>query len=130
MNTIISPLAGAVILGLLVLSGAMAAADLAHPFWQGRATLAGGGAGMVIAALAAWPAGRRGRLLRGLRVTALIALVVALLVTWRAARVFIDSADYQPLAGTVWFFGYHALAALIVIAVALAVAGVRNTARG
>ena len=126
MGIVLPPLSGAVVLALLVLSGAMAAADLAHPFWQTQATLAGGGAGVVISLLPAWAAQRRGRLPRWLPIAGLTGLAAALVVTWRAARVFIDSADYQPLAGKIWFFGYHALAALIVITIALAVTAWRH----
>jgi len=122
MKTVLPPAAGAVVLALLWSSGAMATADLAHPFWQTRATMAGGFAGAAIALGLAWFAGRRERVSRGLPAAGAVALAAALLVTWRAARIFIDSADFQPLAGKVWFLGYHVLAALVVITVALAVA--------
>lgn len=126
MRIVLPPIAGVAVLALLWLSGAMAAADLAHPFWQTRATLAGGGAGAAVALGLLALAGRRGRRLRVLLATALIGLAAAGLVTWRAARVFIDSPDFEPLAGKLWFLGYHTLAALIVIAIALALAARRH----
>jgi hypothetical protein len=129
MRLALPPVFGAALLAVLWLSGAMSAADLAHPYWQTRGTLTGGAAGMVAALALLAVARGRARRLRVLLVTGLAALGVALVVTWRAARTFIESADFEPLAGKVWFLGYHALAALIVVAVALMLAA-RKGGRG
>ncbi len=55
---------------------------------------------------------------RAVKLLMFIAFPVALIVTLYAARTFINSADYEPLAGKIWFFGYQATVALFVALVA------------
>jgi len=124
MRIILSCLVGLAVLAVLALSGAMTATDLAHPFWLMSASQASGAGGVVLAAGLLWLQGSRAGLAKVLGWAALVLLPLSALVTWRAARVFIDSADFQPLAGKLWFLGYHALAGLIVLTVAWGVARV------
>lgn len=91
------------------------AAELSHPFWHNRATLVGAGFGVLLAIALLW---LQNRIVTGLTV---IGFLVSILTVWRAAAVFINSADYEPLAGRIWFFGYHATIALFV---ALAAVGI------
>ena len=55
---------------------------------------------------------------RVLKLLMWIGFPVALITTLYAARTFINSADYEPLAGKIWFFGYHATVAFFVALVA------------
>lgn len=106
------------LMALLHVAGTMQALNLSHPFWHAKATLIGTGAGLVLTVGLCWLGGVAPGPARMLEVLSLIALPVALAVTWYAARIFINSADYEPFAGKVWFLGYHALVALLVVAVA------------
>ena len=129
MTFILALAGGVAVLAALVSGGTMEAAELAHPFWQTRATLAGGGAGVLLAAGALWLDRRRPGAGRAMIAGAILALMGALWVTWRAARAFITAAEFEPVAGQVWFLGYHAVAALVVLSVALAVARLRDAVR-
>ena len=126
MSYILAPVGGVAVLAALVSGGAMTGADLAHPFWQARASVTGGAIGAVLAIGLVWLAARRPGSLRIVSAGALLALPASLAVTWRAARTFIDSADFEPLAGRVWFLGYHAVAALVVLGAALAIIALRR----
>lgn len=120
------PLAICLALALLALAqmtGLIRALDLAHPFWALKATLIGAGIGGLLAAGLFWLDRR------ALSAIAAIGFLVALITTWRAARIFIDSADYEPLAGKVWFLGYHVTAALFVAVAALGLARVLGRVR-
>ncbi len=121
MTQVIALLAGLVGLAALHVTGLIQAWDLSHPFWHLRATLTGAAGAVVVGLAVFWITGRWPRLGTGLTILLVVALPVAAYVTWRAARVFIDSADFEPAAGQVWFMGYHATAALIVLTVAVLV---------
>ena len=117
---------GVAVLTVLVLTGAMAAMDLSHPFWQTRASLIGGGVGLLVAAALLWIMRFRHGLLRHMVSGAALALSVVVYFTWRSARIFIDSADYEAAAGQMWFLGYHMTCALLVAFVALLVASLKR----
>ena len=119
MPILLSCLSGCAVLAALVLSGAFAAIEFSHPFWQMRASLTGGAVGAILAAGLLWLIRRKPSLSRVMGSAVGVALGVAGFVTWRAARKFIDSDDFEPLAGQIWFLGYHISAALIVAFVAL-----------
>lgn len=119
MSKLLPSLLGLAMLALLVIVGLFSATELAHPFWQTRAALTGGLAGAVLAFTLTWLSETRPGLARTLGAALGLALSVAIFVTWRAARTFIDSADYEPMAGQVWFLGFHVMAALIVALVAM-----------
>ena len=114
MPILIACLSGIAVLAVLVLCGIISAADLAHPFWQQKASSVGGLCGLVLSGVVLWLTTSRPGLIRSVTISVALALMIALLVTWRAARKFIDSADFEPVASQIWFLGYHALAALIV----------------
>lgn len=126
MPILIACISGLGLLAALVFSGAMALADLSHPFWQTKASVTGGLIGCILAAGLSWITGMRRRMARRSATVFALVLIAALLVTWRAARRFIDSADYEPLAGQVWFYGYHLLCAMIVATVALQIISLRR----
>ena len=122
MTNLIALLAGLVVLAALHVTGSIQTWDLSHPFWHLRATLTGAGAAVILTLGLFWTGARWPRIATGLTAGLVIALPVAAYVTWRAARTFIDSADFEPAAGQVWFMGYHVTAALIVICTALVTA--------
>jgi len=126
MTLFLALLGGMAALAALVSGGAMAAADLAHPFWQTQATLNGGGAGVILAAALLWLSRGRPGAGRAMAAGAGLSLAAALWVTWRAARIFISSAEFEPMAGRVWFLGYHAVAALVVLTVAMTIGQLRR----
>lgn len=119
MPLLIACASGVAVLAVLVVSGVMASADLSHPFWQTKASVTGALIGAALGAGLIWITNASGRASRYIAAVLGLCLAVALGVTWRAARIFIDSAAFEPVAGQVWFFGYHALCALIVAVVAL-----------
>ncbi len=121
MRIVIPCLIGIASLAALVLSGAIAAADLSHPFWQTRASLTGGLIGTLFSGGLIWITGASGHHARTIAIALGVALLAILYVTWSAARMFIDSANYEPAAGQMWFVGYHISSALIVAVVAMLV---------
>lgn len=76
--------------------------------WYGKATLIGGAIGIILALGA-------NRLNKNTLNMALIALfAITVTVTYYYARIFIDSADFEPTAGFAWYIGYHIGVALFV----------------
>lgn len=111
----------AVALGLvfiLHLSGVIKSQNLSHPFWHVQATMIGAGIGVVLTVGLCWLGGVAPGAATFLRRLAVLGLPVALAVTWYAARYFINSADYEPLAGKVWYLGYHLSVALFIAVLA------------
>lgn len=121
MPIILSCLSGIAVLALLVISGGMAASDLAHPFWVQKASVIGAVAGGTLSAALLWLVARKPGMKSAVTSGVALALIAIVLMTWRAARKFIDSADFEPVAGKLWYLGYHMLAALIVAFAALLV---------
>ncbi|MFD1160673.1 hypothetical protein [Roseovarius aestuarii] len=108
----------AVALGLVLilhLTGVIKANDLSHPFWHVQATMIGAGLGVALTVGLCWLGGRAPGLAKLLRRLCILGLLVALGVTLYAARYFINSADYEPVAGRIWYLGYHATVALFVM---------------
>ncbi len=130
MRIAIACLAGVITLAALVLSGAIAAADLSHPFWQIRASLTGGLIGALFGGGLIWITGTSDHHARTFAIALGLALLATLYVTWSAARMFIDSANYEPAAGQMWFIGYHIVCALIVAVVALLVIAITRADQG
>ena len=103
---------------VLHLSGVIKAQNLSHPFWHVKATMIGAGVGVVLTVGLCWLGSAAPGAAKLLRRLAVIGLPVALGVTWYAARYFINSDDYEPVAGKFWYFGYHVSVALFVAVVA------------
>jgi len=103
------------IVGLIYWTGVMSKLNLSHPFWETKATLVGAAIGLVLAFGIVALRGRAGCFVNGVLFAALL---LSFAVTWRAARFFINSPDYEPLAGQIWFFGYHAFVATLVAVLA------------
>lgn len=80
--------------------------------WYGKATLIGGIIGIIITFGSQWF--RKPAL--NIIILALFALTLA--ITFYYARIFIDSADFEPTAGFVWYIGYHIGVALFIPAAA------------
>ncbi|MFK7938322.1 MAG: hypothetical protein AB8B82_03015 [Roseovarius sp.] len=127
MTLLIACSVGVAVLAALVLSGGMAALDLAHPFWQTKASITGALVGCVLSAGLIWITEAQRRYARTVAMGVGVLLAGVGFVTWRAARTFIDSAEYEPTAGQIWFFGYHALTALVVLFVAMTVIALRRS---
>ncbi len=122
MRILFACLSGVAVLAVLVLSGLMAMAELTHPFWQTRASLTGGMVGAMLGGGLLWVAGGKPTLARTMAWSMGMSLAVVLFITWRAARIFITSADFEAAAGQLWFLGYHLVAATLVALIALIVA--------
>lgn len=114
MIRIIALVAALGLVFILHLSGVIKSQNLSHPFWHVQATMTGAGIGVVLTVGLCWLGGRAPGTAKLLRRLAVIGLPVALAVTWYAARYFINSADYEPVAGQFWYFGYHLSVALFV----------------
>ena len=119
MKNLISLAGALLLLALMQLSGMFSKFSLSHPFWETKATLIGAGIGIAIA-LVLFIAIKRSRSIMPMLTTlVMVLLVICTGVTWYFARVFINSEVFEPLAGKIWFFGYHGLVALFVLVVAM-----------
>ena len=118
----ISILMGLAILALLNVLGVVAALDLAHPYWHMRATLTGAGIGLAVLLIVFWLVDNLRPLAFLLGYLMILALPVALITTFFAARSFINAEDYLYTASRIWFIGYHVSATLLVVVPALIVA--------
>lgn len=121
MKNSISLAGSLLILTVLSVTGIFADYSLSHPFWQTKATLIGGAIGVAITLLLFWVFNRWKSVSSMLSILVGILFAVSIFTTWYFARVFIDSAVFEPLAGKIWFFGFHVLVALFVPAIALTV---------
>ena len=123
MPILLACLGGAVVLGVLVISGAMEALELAHPFWQTRASVIGGLGGVALGAGLMWITGKRPDWTRTVAGSVALALCAAIYITRAAGRRFIQAEDFDAAAGQLWYLGYHMSAALTLAFVALLVVG-------
>lgn len=114
-------LSGAAVLAFLVLTGLLSAAQLTHPFWQTRASLTGGVVGVMLGGGLLWMTDSKPALARTMAWSMGMALAVVVFITWRAARTFITSAEFEAAAGELWYLGYHLVAAFLVALVAMVV---------
>ncbi|MBL1419655.1 MAG: hypothetical protein COC24_004015 [Alphaproteobacteria bacterium] len=80
--------------------------------WYGKATLIGGAGGIILTLGAYWFDKNR------LNITLIALFAITTAVTYYYARIFIDSADFEPTAGFVWYIGYHIGVALFIPTVA------------
>lgn len=119
MKNLISLAGSLLILAILSGTGIFADYSLSHPFWQTKATLVGGAIGIAIALLLFWAFNRWQSTSSMLSILVGLLFAASIFTTWYFARIFIDSAVFEPLAGKIWFFGYHVLVALFVPIVAL-----------
>lgn len=99
---------------VLHLTGVITSHGLSHPFWHVQATMVGAGIGVAFTVGLCWLGGRSPGGARVLRWLCVLGLPLCLGVTWYAARYFINPAEYEPVAGQVWYLGYHATVALFV----------------
>ncbi|PCI86416.1 MAG: hypothetical protein COB24_09630 [Hyphomicrobiales bacterium] len=76
--------------------------------WYGKATLIGGAGGIILALAAYWFNKN------SLNITLIALFAITAAITYYYARIFIDSADFEPTAGFVWYIGYHIGAALFI----------------
>lgn len=109
-----------VALGLVLvlhLSGVIKAQELSHPFWHVQATMIGAGIGVALTVGLCWLGGLTPGLARALRWLCILGLPVVLILTWWAAQTFINAEEYDPVAGKIWYLGYHGLVALFVVVV-------------
>lgn len=82
--------------------------------WYGKATLIGGAIGIIITLGAQWLGNKNPVMKKWLPILLTFDFLMALGVTYYFARIFIDSADFEPTAGYVWYIGYHIGVALFV----------------
>ncbi len=94
--------------------GLIARFNLSHPFWHVDATVLGASIGLGLAIVLFLLRSRSRVNAWRLGFVFAIVLLAAIFATWRAGNVFINSDNFEPLAGQVWFFGYHAMVALFV----------------
>lgn len=107
----IPPLIGATI--IIILAYWLGYAKQFGLAWYPNATIIGGLIGLVIALILI-------KLNRNkLNVAIILLLTIAASITYYYARVFIDSANFEPEAGYNWFLGYHVTMALLVPSLAI-----------
>lgn len=82
--------------------------------WYGKATLIGGAVGIIIALAVQWLSGRNPVLAKWLPILLFTDFLIVSGITYYFARIFIDSADFEPTAGFVWYIGYHIGVALFI----------------
>ena len=85
-----------------------------HPFWNIKATLIGGAIGLAILVIIYLLEIRYPAASRLLFTLVGILLVISIAITWNYASIFVNSADFEALAGKVWFFGYIVTMAMLV----------------
>ena len=119
MSKSLSLVAALFLLVVLHATGLVAVSNLSHPFWHVKATLVGGTIGVAMTIFLFWLTDRRPGIARDLIIVMAVAFPVGLFITWYSARIFIESADFEWLAGQVWHKGYQTLVALFVPLVAL-----------
>lgn len=121
MKNSISLAGSLLILAILSSTGTFAKYSLSHPFWETKATLIGGAIGIAITLLLFWVINRWQSVSSMLSILVGLLFAASIFTTWYYARIFIDSAVFEPLAGKIWFFGFHVLAALFVPLIALTI---------
>ena len=114
MKNLISLAGALLLLAILQMFGLFSKYSLSHPFWEMRATLVGGGIGVVLSLILLYAFARWRPVFPMLTMLVSVLFVICISVTWYFARVFINSEVFEPLAGKIWFFGFHGLVALFV----------------
>jgi len=107
-------------------SGLLDKTILTHPFWRENVTLYGSLIGAVLASLMFWIGWHKPRLGRAIGVLSGGILLISLGVTLYAAKVFIDSADFEALAANVWHKGAYTVFASAVVWFASLLAAAKN----
>lgn len=107
MRNIFYNLFSLVMLSLLNIAGVIAALDLTHPFWHKNAILYGAIAGAVIAGFALWLAKKKPAMSTFIITIIAIIFVGGFIITRYFAGVFINSADFEPMAIQIWHIGSY-----------------------
>ncbi len=121
MKNLISLAGALLLLAILQMFGLFSKYSLSHPFWEMKATITGAGIGVVISLILLYASARWRSIFPMLTTLVSVLLVICIAVTWYFARVFINSEVFEPLAGKIWFFGFHGLVALFVPLVTVAI---------
>lgn len=106
------PLLGAVL--LLVIAYVTGFSKYLGLSWFPQATLIGGVIGIVITLGLTWVMSKNPVMAKWLPILIITDFLVAVGFTYYFARIFIDSADFEPTAGFVWYIGYHIAVALFI----------------
>ena len=114
----------AVVAGLYY-SGLLASINLLHPFWGFNATLFGSLLGVAVGGLLLWVKAHIPGVAPALRLGSSLIFLVALGVSLYAARVFIESPDFEPLAANIWHKGAYIVFASFVASLLLWLANSR-----
>lgn len=110
------PLLGAILLLLLAYSsGFSKAIGLA---WFSKATLIGGLVGSILVLFIIWLKFSKPVFSKLLETFLVTDFFITVGITYYFARIFIDSADFEPTAGFVWYIGYHIGVALFIVTAA------------
>jgi len=119
MSKILSVAAALFLLAMLHVTGLVTVSNLSHPYWHVKATLVGDTIGVVVTIFLFWLIEHRPALVRVVIIVMAVAFPICLFITWYSAHIFIQSADFEALAGQVWHKGYQILVALFVPLVAI-----------
>lgn len=123
MKNIIYIIASLLVVAILHFSGMLNA--VTHPIWQGNATLYGSLAGAILSALLFWACATKPRLGRVLERTVIFGFWLALAVTLYNARIFINAAEFDPVAINLWHKGSYAVFITFIPALAALLAKLR-----
>ena len=107
-------------------AGLLDKTNLTHPFWRRNATLFGSLTGAFLAGGMFWVGWHKPRLGRAIGVVFGGIFLIALPITLYAAKVFIDSADFERLAGNIWHKGAYTVFAAGVVWLASLFAAVKK----
>lgn len=82
--------------------------------WYGKATLIGGIIGVILTLGLNWLNTKNPIFAKWAPMLIITDFLMAVGFTYYFARIFIDSADFEPQAGFIWYIGYHIAVALFV----------------
>ena len=98
----ISIIVAAALLAVLAFSGALQNYSFTHPAWHNNGVIFGTLIGAVVAAVIYWLESRKPVSGRNLKLLAGLVFIVCLVAVKTYSGIFINSANYEPLAADMW----------------------------
>ncbi len=114
-KNLVSIIAAAVILAVLAFSGVLQNNAFTHPAWHNNGVMFGSLIGAVVAAVIFWLESRNPVSGRNLKLLAGLVFVVCLIAVKTYSGIFINSANYEPMAADMWHKTSYGVIATFVI---------------